>query len=72
MAKTHVVYVIEKDGKRAAFVGTIGFGYNLSTWLNEHEAKFAYIYPKLKECEEIAEQWNQGYINQGKYLYPVK
>lgn len=69
MARTHVVYVVEKDGKRAAFTATIGFGYNLSTWLEEHEAKFAYIYPTLKECEETAEQWNQGYMSQNRHLY---
>lgn len=72
MAKTHVVYIVKENDKLYACDATIGNGFDVLSWARERKASYVYPFPTKKKCEEIAEQWNQSYINKGKYLYPVK
>ena len=70
--KIFIVYVEERDGKKAAYSDSIGMGFNYSTWISAHNTHRVYAYPTKKECDETAKNWNRSYIEQGKYLYPVK
>ena len=60
MAKTHVVYLIEENGKSYACAATIENGYDVLSWGRERKASDIYIFPTKKECEKIEELWNQG------------
>lgn len=72
MAKTHVVYIVKENDKLYACDATIENGFDVLSWARERNASYVYLFPTKKECEEIAKQWNQSYIEQNKYLYQVK
>ena len=72
MAKTLVVYLVKKNDTLSACDATIGNGFDVLSWARERNASYIYPFPTKKKCEEIAKQWNQSYIEHGKYLYQVK
>ena len=69
MKKIFVIYVEEKDDKRAATAASIELGYNLKSWIEQHKADYVYAFQTKKEAEVTALSWNRGYIKCGKYLY---
>lgn len=69
MKKTFVIYVEERDGRRAATADSIELGYNLKSWIEQHRADYVYAFATKREAEETALSWNRGYMERGKYLY---
>ena len=72
MKNIFVVGIIEKDGKIAACSTSIGTGNCVLSWANGNGFNHVYFFPTKKECDDVANDWNQSFIEQGKYIYQSK
>lgn len=72
MKNIFVVGTIEKDGKIAACSTSIGTGNCVLSWANENGFNHVYFFPTKKECDDVANDWNRSFIEQGKYIYQNK
>lgn len=69
MKNLFAVGLVEKDGKLAAYSTSIGTGDCVLSWANGNGFKHVYFFTTKKECDDIANDWNRSYTEQGKYIY---
>lgn len=72
MKKLYFVCVEEKDTKLYAFVGGVPTDYDAIAWFRQNGATHAYAVSTQKEAEQIVEQWNKDYRENGTYMYDYK
>lgn len=65
----YFVFVQIENGKRCAFPETLSENADLVEYVNELNAKKAYICNTEKDASGLANTLNEYYIQVGKYLY---